>query len=151
MADIKNEEDLINWFSNSRSDFNIRNIKKLVKYGNYDNDLPQLWNYIYDYSLCRPFVRNAYITRQGNVWTCGWGQHELMLDIMGVKHTEAEEAGWLRISGPSPQYIRASIRKPMSPKQKKFIAGLKIPSLKEDYDSMDIFTNERIITYDKVY
>lgn len=103
MADIETPQDILNWFSDtgngrSKQGFHVDLLTRLVQHGSYEHP-GDLWNAIYDHDFCHDFRANAWFTRTGVVYTCGWAKHEMLLRYMGLTISEVEEAGWVRVSG----------------------------------------------------
>lgn len=120
----RTKQALIDWFT-GEGEKPSPELLTIIEHGDYE-DYPTLWNQILDRSMSSDFHNNAWVARSGRVWTCGWANHERMLGIMGLRTSEIERAGWMRVSGMSyPTSIQ--ILKQPSPQQLHFIKkhGLK--------------------------
>lgn len=108
-------EELIDWFPD------FVQLPLLLEYGNYET-YAEVWNDIYDHHLGWDFTGCAWVTRTGQVWTCGWAKHEQLLSLMGLNLDEVEKAGWMRVSRPmgSERDPNGYICNKVSAKQKAF-------------------------------
>lgn len=70
-----------------------------------------LWHRIVDRKFLYQPKNCFWATRSGMVYSCDWGGHENLLSTMGVGCWEAEQAGWIRVSGTSaPSSIQGRCR-----------------------------------------
>lgn len=92
---VNTKEDIIEWFTRDGKPL-LNGLLNVIEHGNYKS-YSWLWNKILDHGYLGA-GNNCWISRKGIVWYCSFGRHEFLLDIMGIEHTEPENAGWVRIS-----------------------------------------------------
>jgi hypothetical protein len=143
----RTKQALIDWFD--RKGPALDRLLSLIELGEYEK-YPDLWNNILDYQLCSDYRFNAWVTRTGKIWTCGFAQHECLLRIMGVDILEAEAAGWLRVTGmPSTlPKINGYIRRRITSKQKRFARDYNV-KLSESGQDEPVITTPLIDKYEK--
>lgn len=93
---IETTEELIAWFDGGQGHDPLQ-IERMARLSPVDPG--RLFNLIYDTNYGMAKSGNAWITRQGRVYNCGWGQHEVVSDwLMCVPSRVLEEHGWVRVS-----------------------------------------------------
>jgi hypothetical protein len=88
------KEELIEWFGDRK---NNEHVRLLAEHGKYD-DIHFLWEDILEWSIHGEPSPNMWIAPTGKIWSCGFARHTAMARYMGLRESQLEDAGWVKVS-----------------------------------------------------
>jgi hypothetical protein len=88
------KEELIQWFEGRK---NQEHVRLLAEHGTY-TEIYSLWEDILGWSIHNEASNNMWITPKGKIWSCGFARHTGMARYMGLRESQLEDAGWVKVS-----------------------------------------------------